>query len=82
MKLAILPLVFSIVGCLKPLAPQDVSRLKYAQRESLSIYQDGQVGPLARQRARATFCLIETSLKSAHADTYDSKGAIECPSAR
>jgi PBP1b-binding outer membrane lipoprotein LpoB len=76
-----LPIIF-LVGCVKALAPQDVTRLKDAQRDSLSNYQDPQATPLIRQRSRVAFCLVEASLKSANAETIDSKGAIECPNGR
>ena len=68
-----------LIGCVKPLAPQDVTRFHSAQSQALSIYRDPTAGPLPHQRARLIFCLIEMSLQSAKAAAYDSKGAIECP---
>jgi len=81
MRLFLLPIIF-LVGCVKPLAPQDITRFNDAQRDSLSNYQDPQATPLIRQRSRAAFCLIESSLKSAKASSLDSKGTIECPTGR
>ena len=82
MSRALLLLPLLLAGCVKPLAPQDVMRLKDAQRNSLADYQDPQATPLIRQRSRVIFCLVETSLKSTHADSFDSKGAVECGTGR
>jgi hypothetical protein len=64
-------------GCVAALAKEDGARLRDAQRAILHVYADDAAPPVDRAYARAGFCLVEKTLRSADAGAFDAS-AIAC----